>query len=117
MHKRYVTGQLDAEMVLTESLVEYLRADMERRWQECLDAGASFSQFDGHVPCDVFVMDDTTFIRGESGSGEACELIESQNAAVLSWAHSLIETFRTDAEAIDAAAFSDNHEVPADYID
>lgn len=104
------SGRLTAEYVLTEELVEYLgnKANRRTRWQQYIENGAHVSRYTGHIPCNLWVVDETVFVGNSHPEvDQACELIESTDEAVRSWAHDLIESYRTDADHLGAEAFAE----------
>lgn len=101
-------GRLAAEHVLAGGLVPYLRDHPEGPppWRSYLEAGACVYDYDGHVPCNLFVIDETALV-GNTGDGgtDPTALIESRNPAVRTWAHELIDGYCQDATEVDAESF------------
>lgn len=106
--ERVDSGLMTAEFVLTGELVGYLRdrSDRRARWKALVEKGATVRRYDGRIPCNLFVVDGTTFVGNSHSEGErACELIESPDGTVRSWALGVIEAHREDARRLDADAF------------
>lgn len=102
-------GDLTAEHVFAGSLVDYIRDNPEGPppWRDYLEAGARIYRYDGYLPCNLFVVDGTVLIlKNLPEVGEVGTTIESHNETVRSWALELIETYRDDAERVDAEAFA-----------
>lgn len=101
-------GRLMAEHVLAGGLVDYLREHPEGPpdWRAYLENGARVYDYDGHVPCNLFVVDETVFV-GNAGaeSTDPTALIESRNEAVRKWADQLIGSYREDATEVEAESF------------
>lgn len=100
------SGQLTAEHVLAGGLVEYLQAnpDGPPRWQAYLEAGARVYRYDDHIPCNLFVVDDTVLVMNDSAAGK--EFLESDDGTVREWAVGLIASYREDAERVTADSFA-----------
>lgn len=106
MHDGVEAGTLSTEHVVTPGAIRQLRMNKERqrRWQDYLDSGADLYRYDGPIPCNLFIMDETVFIA--DSQLERLEYIEVNNATVLSWAHDIIDTYRQDAERLKADSFA-----------
>jgi len=100
------SGQLTAEHVLAGGLIEHLRehSDGPPQWHDYITAGARVYYYDGHIPCNLFIVDGTVLLLNDRAN--AGEVIESENETVRSWAHELIATYREIAEPIEADTFS-----------
>jgi predicted transcriptional regulator len=109
MREGVVHGELSAEHVLAGGLVGYLRErpDDPPGWREYVDAGARVYRYDGHIPCNLFVVDETVFVPNDRADTKHPGVaIETENETVRSWAHGLIETYRADAQRVDAETFA-----------
>jgi len=101
------SGRLTAEHVLAGGLVSFLR-DQEKQtpdWPAYIDAGAEVHQYAGHIPCNLFITDETVLImsdRPEGGGG----VIVSSNETVAAAANDLFETYRDAADPVEAEAFT-----------
>lgn len=105
-----VTGRLRGTYVLTGDLIEYLgeHPDRRARWHACLEAGATVSHYEGHIPCNLWVIDGTVFIKksGPKSIQSAYGVpIISENDAVREWAIDLIETYRAEADPVGVDVF------------
>lgn len=105
MRDRAVDGRLTTEHVITEDELDYLtdQPDRVRRWREYLEADVDVYCYDGDIPCNLFVIDETVLIVDREP--EVCAFIESENETILEWARDLIGTYRTKAEPLGADAF------------
>ena len=101
-------GELSAFHVLAGGLVEYIGEDEDRvrHWRDYLKAGARAYEYDGHIPCHLFVADNTVHI-GKPEVEPSGLFIETTDEAVHRWAVDLIETYRADAEPLSADSFGD----------
>lgn len=114
MRDAVADGRLHTEHVVTEGELAYLRDHPERlrRWRAYLEAGANVYRYDGTIPCNLFVFDETVVIGKTHPDGGGCVFIETEREAVRSWAHELIETYRTEAEPVDAEVFTEEPSMP-----
>jgi len=101
-----VDGRLSAKHIITDDELAVLRqnADRTSRWQTYIEAGANLYCYDGCIPCNLLVIDETVFILDRQP--EAIEAIKSTNAVVRSWAHKVINDYRGDSERLTAATFA-----------
>lgn len=106
MHDGVKSGQLTAVHVFAGGLIEYLRdnPDGPPPWYDYLQAGAQIYQYDDHIPCNLFVVDERTFIVNDRYEGN--EIIDSENERVRGWAEELIDRYRENAERVDAETFA-----------
>ncbi|WP_436924570.1 helix-turn-helix transcriptional regulator [Halosimplex amylolyticum] len=112
MRDRVVAERLTVECVVSAEIVEYMRArpDRQTRWREMIEGGASLFRYEGVVPCNMYIFDDTVLIK--KGGAEPIEEgygvpIQSENETVLSWAHDLMDQCREAAIPVDAEAFTE----------
>lgn len=104
-----VSGQLTATTILTEKLLKYLQNQSEQvpLWREYISAGADVYCYEGEVPCHLFVVDETVLVgNNQPEVVRPCEFIETDDETVRSWARQVIESYRTDADCLDAEAFA-----------
>lgn len=99
LHDRVRDGYLDFEQVFEKAFVETIRANPERKavWEALSDR---VWLYDGIVPINVQIVNERVLVWLGESRGEAAGLLESQNPAVLEWAESLYEEYRTQAEAL-----------------
>lgn len=111
LHTDLHAGRLSVTCVLTAGCISYLRDHPDRRdrWGDCIDAGARVYRYRGDLPCSVFIFDETVLLRygGDSQLQPDCVFVESDNEAVRSWAHDLIDSRQEDATRIDVETFVD----------
>lgn len=108
MHERIRTGALRTEFVLAGGLTEHLADDSERRarWNDSLEAGAVAYRYDGYIPSNLFVVDESVLVvNTDAESGPPGAFVESDDARVLEWADDLIASHREASERLDAEAF------------
>lgn len=109
LHERIRDAGVTSELVLAGGLAGHLAEDPERRprWRESIDAGADVYDYDGHIPCNLFVIDGTVLVvNADADDGPPGAYVESDDPRVLEWADGLIVNHREDAERLDAAAFA-----------
>lgn len=99
----WVEGKQVSGGVLGASFLETLRDDPERveRWYEWAETGKIWLHED--PPITLLFSDEMVLIgMGEEREGEvyATGVLESENPAVLSWAESLFEEYRAEAERL-----------------
>lgn len=112
MRTGFVTGRLIGTFVLTEELVDYLctRSERQKRWDKNIKAGADVYRYEGDIPCNLLVIDDTVFIkssRPESVKLSYAEPIVSENETVRSWAYEVIDTYRGEADRVVAESLTE----------
>lgn len=100
-----IDGRLTTNHVITGEELDALRQNAERarRWQSYVEAGAELYCYDGRIPCNLLVIDETVLVLDRQPG--ALEGIESTDATVRSWAHETVERYREDAERLDATVF------------
>lgn len=105
-YERVADGQLGATHVLAGGLAEYLRGGEERarHWRKYLEAGARAYEYAGHVPCHLFVADETVHI-GKPETDPSGLFVETTDEVVRDWAVDLIETYRAEAEPLQVDSF------------
>ena len=96
-------GQLEGEIVLEASFLQTLRDDPERAepWVDAARAGTVWIHED--VPEGIQILDEVVLLwLGERREDElyVAGVLESENPAVLSWAESLFEDYRGEAEPL-----------------
>lgn len=95
-------GRLSAEHVLAGGLVDHLRDRRQSAtaWREYIEAGAVVYRYAGHIPCNLFIVDETVLVMSDRPEGGGAA-IESDDATVRAAFHDLFETYRDDAEPVD----------------
>lgn len=107
LHEQVVAGALAVEAVGTDDVIGYFRANPDRRdrWGDILDRGGAVFYCESPLPCNLLIFDETVLIK-RSDPGPINDSygvpIVSENEAVLSWAHDLIDRYRDDAVRVDA---------------
>lgn len=101
-----LVGRLTTTHVITDRELAVLLEDADRasRWREYVEAGANLYCYEGQIPCNLLVIDDTVIILDRQP--EAAEGIVSRNEVVRSWAREMIDEYQADAERLDTATFS-----------
>lgn len=105
MRDRAVTGELTTEHVVTEDELDYIAGQPDRveRWREYLASGVDVYCYDGDVPCNLFVIDETVLVVDREP--EVCAFVESDDETVRAWARDLIGTYRTEADRLHPETF------------
>ena len=100
LRDRIEERSLEFEQVIEKSFVETLRDDQERSavWASLTDR---VWVYDGVVPINVHVVDGTVLVWLGESRGEVAGLFVSDDPAVVTWAESLYEEYRDDAEPLD----------------
>ena len=116
MRDRINAGQLNAEYVLTDELIKYLREQPERRerWRDIIEGGADVFGGQAPIPCNVWIFDEIVLIKKSSPEPIQDSYgvpIQSENETVRSWAYDLIDSHRADATHIDVETFVDEASV------
>lgn len=108
LHGRIEADELDFEGVLEAGFVDAIRADPDRArtWRDLADRTWLY---DGRVPLNVHIVDGTVllWLCGEDEAGDdvlAKGLLESTHSAVVGWAESIYEEYRSAAEPLEPAA-------------
>lgn len=110
LYDQVVSGQMTMDGVITDDLFDYLSSQPERadRWSALIDAGTELYLHEGPLPCNLWIFDETVLIK-KSGPGPIKESygvpIVSENSAVRSWAHELIDEWEADGRRIGSEAF------------
>lgn len=107
-------GRLMTNHVITDGELSVLLGDPGRaaRWQAYVEAGANLYCYDGQIPCNLLVIDETVFILDRQP--EAPGGIESTNPEVRTWAHEMVDEYQEEARQLDATAFVQNSGATAD---
>jgi predicted transcriptional regulator len=106
MRDGVVTGRLTLEAVSSQKDSKFPSEQPHRRnlWEEILQAGAALYFCEGPIPCNLWVIGETVLIK-KSGPKPIDESygvpIVSTNSSVRSWAHDLIDQYRSEATRID----------------
>lgn len=101
---RVADGNLDFQGVIEASFIDALRNDPERaaHWQ---DITHGMWLYDGHIPINMHIVDGTVLIwlcdKNQAGDDVIVKgVLESEHPAVVSWAESLYEEYRNEAEPL-----------------
>ncbi|PSP77507.1 hypothetical protein BRC70_00775 [Halobacteriales archaeon QH_6_68_27] len=112
LHDQVVSGELSVEAVTTRDVVDYFVESPGRRerWRDVLEAGTPLFYRDPPIPCNLLLFDDLVLIK-RSDTGPIDDSygvpIVSENEAVLSWAHDLIDRYRADAVRVDTKTLTE----------
>jgi predicted transcriptional regulator len=92
-------GDVDFEQIFEQSFIETIRADEDRAavWTPLADG---VWLYDDVVPINLHIVDGTVLVWLGKTRSTVAGLLESENDAVLSWAESLYESYRTESEPI-----------------
>lgn len=102
-----VQNGLTCEGVIKASFLETLRGDQDRvePWYDLVETGETWL-YDGPVPINMHIVDNVALIwLGEHDEDdlEVYGLLESENPSVVSWAESLYEEYRAQADLLTVA--------------
>lgn len=111
LRERVVTGEMTAECVITRDVIDLIRDNTDRsaRWRDMVREGADVFAHSGPIPCNMYIFDDVVLIKkgGPKPIDDAYGVpIQSENEAVLSWGHDLIDEYRAGATRVDAETFT-----------
>ena len=117
MRDRIVAGEMTAEYVVADGIIEYTKekSDRRTRWREMTEEGASVFRYEGAIPCNMYIFDDRLLLK--KGGTEPIEEgygvpIESTDGTVLAWGHDLIDQCRAAATRVDASTFAEESTAP-----
>lgn len=108
MRDRVVAGSLTTCHVITAEELAYLRDQPHRvhRWREYVAGGANLYCFDGAIPCNLLVFDDTVLVgNAQSNPDRESAIVECDDEAAVAWADRVIDRYRRQAATLDAATF------------
>ncbi len=108
LHDRIRDAGVDSEFVLAGGLADHIAENPERRdrWRESVEAGAAVYDYDGHIACNLFVIDGTVLVVNTSPEdGPPGAFVESDDPRALEWAEDLVASYREEAERLDAETF------------
>lgn len=99
LEDRVREGYLEFEQVFEKAFVETIRADPERQavWKALSD---QVWLYDGIIPINLQIVNERVIVWLGETRGEVAGLLESENPAVVDWAESLYEEYRTQAEPL-----------------
>jgi predicted transcriptional regulator len=107
---RVERGRLVFEGAIEADFVETIRAESNRRsrWR---DVAHRTWLYDGHVPINMHVVDEMAVIwlchENRAGDNVIVKgLLESEHPAVVSWAESLFEEYRDEADPLEPPLLS-----------
>jgi hypothetical protein len=103
--------------VITNEELQYLLDHPDRlpRWRDYLEAGANVYLYDGQIPCNLFVLDETVIIgNSQSEIGPDLVVIETTNETLRSWVLEVLDEYKADATPLDTASFTQTSNDVAD---
>ena len=111
LHEGMVQNRLHVEGVIEASFLETLHNEPERAdpWSDFAKAEAKWV-YEGSVPINMHLLEDTVLIwlgEHEEDNLEVYGLLESKNPSALSWAESLYEEYRAEADSLDTATLAE----------
>ena len=95
-----VSGELDPVYVQARSVREYRQtspdqSEYRKQVRSQMEAGAELYTYDGHVPCNLWVFDETVVIENSQVDGiQNGIMIESRNETVRGWALQMFDRYR-----------------------
>lgn len=107
MQEGVFEDRLTAEHVLAGGLVEYLRKRQKKppRWRQYIEAGATVYRYEGHIPCNLFIVDETVLIMNDRPKGGGAAIL-SENETVRSALSDLFDSYRDSADLVTAEYFA-----------
>lgn len=101
-------GDLSGVHVWTTELYDHLveQSTAPPNWDDLVKTGTSIYHFDGAVPANVCVVDDSAFIWGATDELRHRVLI-SRNETVRNWGLAVIERYRDEGEKAGRTAFGE----------
>lgn len=110
--QRIAAGSLDSVQILAERLVEFYtdvgEAAVQEEARAHLDAGAEWYVYDGHIPCNVFIFDETVVFENSQVDGiRDGTTVVSENPVVREWALEIFERYRAAATEFTQADLAD----------
>jgi predicted transcriptional regulator len=107
MQANVAEGGCTMEGVITDGLLGHLR-DRERHppdWREFVAANGRLYRYDGYVPCNLFVMDETVLVMSGRPEGRSAA-VQIEDERVRAAFEELFERYRAESERVDAAFFA-----------
>lgn len=97
IRERVDRGLLDSEHVIEKAFIEMIRNDPERSavWASMSDR---VRLYDGIVPISFHIIDGRVLVWLGESREQTEGLLESENPAVVTWAESLYEKYRSESE-------------------
>lgn len=113
IHDRVGSGKMTFDCVLTREVLEYLGTHTERRerWLDIIETGADLWVWEGAIPCNLWIFDDTVWIKNsdpESRQDTYGVPIISDDDAVRSWGHDLIDSYQNVSSPVNTDAFAES---------
>jgi predicted transcriptional regulator len=109
LHEQIREDGTTSEFVLADGLADHLASDPDRRrrWRESVESGALVYVYEGHVLCNLFVIDGTVlFVNADPDDGPPGAFIEADDPRILEWAEDLIASHRDESRRIGPEAFA-----------
>lgn len=109
MEPPLAAGETTISGINSKSVYEFYRNTQERGPRYTLesdgtweDLGMEWYCYDGHLPCNLFIFDETVIIENSQvGRLEPGTAIETQDDTVRSWAQDTFERYREAAELVE----------------
>jgi len=100
-------GELTMEGVLAGGLVEFLRDEGHQPpdWREFTGSAGRIYRYEGHVPCNLFIVDETALVMNDRPPGSTAA-VESEDEAIRAELAALFESYREDADRVHAEFFA-----------
>lgn len=99
-----ISGELDPVYVQARSVRKYRQkspnqSEYRGQVRSQIEAGAELYTYDGHVPCNLWIFDETVVIENSQVDGiQNGTMIESQNEIVREWALDIFDQYRDESE-------------------
>lgn len=110
--EQIATGSLESTQILAERIIDFYvdvgGADVRERARDHLEAGAVWYQYDGHVPCNIFIFDEAVVFENSQVDGvKDGTVIVTQDAVVREWARDVFERYRENSRRVTEADLSE----------
>lgn len=97
--ERIAAGSLDSVQILAERLVDFYadvgEDEVQEEARDHLEAGAEWYVYDGHMPCNMFIFDDTVVFENSQVNGiRDGTTIVSRNGVVREWALDVFDRYQ-----------------------
>lgn len=106
-YEAVIEGRQWTEVVLTREAIKIANQESEtRQWfQEMITNDVALYQYDGSVPVNLKIVDETVLLTPSDENGLIVALIECENEDILSWATEMFESYRSEATQVGMDAF------------
>lgn len=106
-YEAVIEGRQRTDVVLTREAIRTASQHSEtRQWfEEMITNGVPLYQYDGSLPVNLKIVDETVLLTPSDENGLIVALIECENEDILSWATKTFESYRSKATRVGRGAF------------